>query len=100
SYCKTRQGLCYAKANSSLITSTPKLRRAIFPTTITNSRRHPHRSHSHPDREKMHGLIHVSLAESFYGAATKSLQHQNKQNHSIKFAWVSPHAFRNDTELE
>lgn len=47
-----RQGLCYAKANSSLTTSTPKLRRSVFPTTVINSRVHPHQSHSRPDRGK------------------------------------------------
>lgn len=42
---------CYAKANSSLITSTSKMRRDIFPTII-NSRVHPHQYHSHQDRGK------------------------------------------------
>lgn len=81
-----RQGLCYAKANSSLITSTPKLRRSIFPTTVINSRVHPHQSHNRPDREKCTRSYTCHPAESFHGAATKSLQHQNKQNHSKKFA--------------
>lgn len=48
---QTQTRPCYAKANRSLITSTPKTRRDFFPTII-NSRVHPHQYHSHPDREK------------------------------------------------
>lgn len=50
---------CYAKANSSLITSTPKMRRDILPTTIMNNRVHPHQSQS-PRQGKKHTHTRVT----------------------------------------